>query len=283
MSATADAAWFPAYRPESGVAPVTRPGATRLFCLPHAGAGASAYWEWVQLLAPEIEVIPVQLPGRESRYKEPARRSVFELAAELIEPVTDRAGLDFALFGHSMGALLAYELARTLTARGTPPRQLFVSGHRAPQLPLRRAAAHLLPDPELVAVIEELGGTSPEVLAEPQLVRLMLPLMRADFEICETYRHPHEDPMPVPITALGGRADPSVSVGELRAWRNLTSAGFEAEIFPGGHFYLHPERDEVVAALLARLSGTPAGRADGSQSTPDPQHSASHLIAVEES
>lgn len=227
-----------------------------LFCLPHAGAGASVYRDWAALLAPEVEVVPVQLPGRESRYKEPPLRSVSGITAELMEPLTDRLEPDFSLFGHSMGALIAYELTRALAARGTPPRRLFVSGHRAPHLPPARSDAHLLPDPELLAVIEELEGTPPEVLAEPQLVRLMLPLMRADFEACETYSHPHESPLPVPVTALGGLRDPSVSVAEIRAWQHLTSAGFDAEIYPGGHFYLHELRDEVVAALLARLSAS---------------------------
>ncbi len=253
MTAATDAAWFPVYRPESGVPPVTRPGASQLFCLPHAGAGASAYWEWVPLLAPDVDVVPIQLPGRESRYKEFPRRSAFELAGELVGPLMDRAGPNFSFFGHSMGALLAYELTRAMTAKGAPPRQLFVSGLRAPQLAPPARIVHLLPDPELVAVMEELEGTSPEVLAHPELVRLLLPVMRADFEICETYSHPHEAALPVPITVLGGRGDPSVSVSELRAWRDLTSAGFEAEIYPGGHFYLHAHRAEVIGALLARL------------------------------
>lgn len=263
MNTTKDAAWFPPYRPERGVPPVIRPDAPVLFCLPHAGAGASAYWEWVPLLAPDVDVVPIQLPGRESRYKEPPRRSVFDLAAELIEPLAGRLGPDFALFGHSMGAVLAYELTRALTARGSPPGHLFVSGQRAPHLEPARRDTHLLPDPELVAAIEQLEGTSPEVLAQPELVELLLPVMRADLEICETYSHPHETALPVPITVLGGLSDPSVSVGEMQAWRDVTSAGFAAELFPGGHFYLHALRDEVAAALLARLSATRAEPGDG--------------------
>lgn len=271
VNTTTDTAWFPVYRPESGVTPVVHPDATQLFCLPHAAAGASAYWEWVPLLAPDVDVVPIQLPGRESRYKEPPRRSVFDLAAELIKPLTGRLGLNFTLFGHSMGAVLAYELTWALAARGTPPRHLFVSGQRAPHLEPARRDTHLLPDPELLAVMEKLEGTSPEVLAQPELVELLLPVMRADLEVCETYSHPHEAALPVPITVLGGLSDPSVSIEEMQAWRDVTSAGFDAEFFPGGHFYLHTLRDEVVAALLARLSGTPAGPGDGSRSAPDLQ------------
>ncbi|HET9898351.1 MAG TPA: alpha/beta fold hydrolase [Streptosporangiaceae bacterium] len=253
MSAAPEGAWFPLYRPEGGAAPVTRPCAPELFCLPHAGAGASVYWEWLPLLAPEVDVVPIQLPGRESRYKEPPRRSASDITAELIEPLADRAGPDFSLFGHSMGGLLAYEVTRAMTAKGRPPRHLFVSGVRAPQLGPPRRIAHLLPDPELLEVMEELAGTSPEVLAHPELVRLLLPVLRADFAVCETYLHSHDTPLRVPITVLGGLSDPSVSVSEMRAWRDLTSAGFEAEFYSGGHFYLNTLREEVIGALLARL------------------------------
>lgn len=248
---------------------MVRPSATRLFCLPHAGAGASGYWPWASLLAPEVDVVPIELPGRESRYKELPQRSVFDLVADLIDPLSERIGLDFAIFGHSMGALVGYELTRALASRGTPPRHLFVSGLAAPHLGPTRRDVHLLPEPDLLAVMEELEGTSPEVLAHPELVQLLLPALRADFEVCETYRHPHDAALPVPITVLGGLRDPSVSVREMRAWQDLTSAGFEARFFPGGHFYLHTRRDEIIAALLARLSCTPAGPGDNGRSAPD--------------
>ena len=282
MKSTSDAAWFPPRRAGTADVPALRPGATRLFCLPHAGAGASGYWEWASLLAPEVEVVPIELPGRESRYKEPPRRSVFDLTAELIEPLSDRVGSNFALFGHSMGALVAYELARALASSGSPPRHLFVSGLAAPHIGPARHDVHLLPEPDLLAVIEQLEGTSPEVLASRELVQLLLPALRADFEVCETYRHPHEAALPVPITVLGGMRDPSVSVKEMRAWQDLTSAGFEPMFFPGGHFYLHVLRDEVIAMLLTRLSGPPAGPGDGSRSAPDIESSASYLTTVED-
>jgi surfactin synthase thioesterase subunit len=269
VSTPADAAWFPPCRTGNPEATVVFADAAQLFCLPHAAAGASVYWEWAPLLAPDVAIVPIQLPGRESRYKEPLRRSVFALTADLIKPLADRTRSDFALFGHSMGALIAYELARALVARGTPPRRLFVSGQRAPHLAPPRRDVHLLPAPELLAVMTELEGTSPEVLAQPELVELLLPVMRADLEVCEAYNHAHEAALPVPITALGGLSDPSVSVEEMRAWQHLTSAGFEAKFFPGGHFYLHTACDDVIAALLARL--------------PSPPLPASHLTAAEES
>jgi medium-chain acyl-[acyl-carrier-protein] hydrolase len=252
--AAASSPWFPPCRAGSQAAPLLRPGAIRLFCLPHAGAGASAYRDWPHLLAPDVEVVPIQLPGRESRHRELPRRSVFDLTAELADPLADRAGSDFALFGHSMGALLAYELARALAARGMPPRHLFVSGLGAPHLPPVRPDAYLLPDDELVALLSELEGTSPAVLAQPELLQLLLPVLRADFEVCGTYRHPDRSPLHVPITALGGEGDRGVGTKEIRAWQELTSAAFRAELFPAGHFYLHSMRDELLQVLVARLS-----------------------------
>lgn len=254
MTRPVDSLWFPPCRAEATAPPALDAGAIRLFCLPHAGAGASAYRDWPLVLAPGIEVVLVQLPGRESRYGEPARRSVQDLVAELTEPLADRAGESFALFGHSMGALLGYELAHALSALGKPPRHLFVSGQDAPHLPPARPPTHNLPDDELVASITELEGTSAEVLAQPELMQLLLPVFRADLAVCETYT-PHWGPLRVPITALGGRRDPGVSPGRLRAWGSLTSAGFDLAVFDGGHFYLHDGAlDDVAAVLTSRLS-----------------------------
>lgn len=267
VSRTTDLDWFLPSR--AGIAaPSVRPDATTLFCLPHAGAGASVYRDWASLLAPEIDVVPVQLPGREGRSREPLRRSVFQLAEELTGPLARRAGTDFALFGHSMGALLGYELARALAERGQPPRHLFVSGLPAPQLGPVRRDAHLLADPELLALMEELEGTSPELFAIPNFGQLLLPVMRADLEVCETYYHPHEFALTVPITALGGQRDPSAPVEGLRAWQHVTTVGFDAEFFSGGHFYLHTVREEVIAAVLARLSCPEIWPADDSPGSP---------------
>ncbi len=244
--------WFPRCRADAAPAAALDPGATRLFCLPHAGAGASAYRHWPELLAPEVEVLPVQLPGREGRHSESLSRSVFELADALAEPLGDRAGSEFSLFGHSMGALLGYELAHALTARGRPPAHLFVSGLGAPHLPLARPPVHDLPDEELLSVITQLEGTTAEILASPELVQLLLPVFRADLAVCETYQHPGRPPLPVPITALGGRDDRSVSVDRLLAWQSLTSASFRLAVFAGGHFYLHGALDELIEVFKRR-------------------------------
>ncbi|MGA5900219.1 thioesterase II family protein [Streptomyces venetus] len=252
MTETTDMPWFPPCRPEATPAPALDADAIQLFCLPHAGAGASVYRDWPVLLAPGIEAIPVQPPGRESRHGEPALHSAVELVAALEGPVARRAGGDFALFGHSMGALLCYELAHVLSALGKPPRHLFVSGLGAPHIPPTGPRLCDLPDDELVTVIAKLEGTSPDVLAQPELVQFLLPLFRADLEVWETYSH-RRSPLPVPITAMGGRRDPGVGLDLLGAWKELTSADFHLEVFDGGHFYHHAAPDQVLAVIRERL------------------------------
>jgi medium-chain acyl-[acyl-carrier-protein] hydrolase len=252
MTRTDNMLYFPSCRGEATPGPTLDADAIQLFCLPHAGAGASAYRDWPVLLAPGIEAVPVQLPGRESRHREPALHSAAELVAKLTEPLASRAGRDFALFGHSMGALLCYELAHVLSALGKPPRHLFVSGLGAPHLPPARPRLYDLPDDELLGVIAELEGTSPEVLAQAELMQLLLPLFRADLEVWETYI-PFRDPLQVPVTAMGGRHDSSVSLDMLSAWGSLTSADFHRAVFDGGHFYHQAAPDDVAAILKERL------------------------------
>lgn len=196
----------------------TAEDALQLFCLPHAGAGASAYRDWAPLLAPSVKVVGVQPPGRENRFADPYTPSATLLSHELAEAVAERAQGAFALFGHSMGALLAYETAHRLAALGRAPACLFVSGYWAPQLPHRRRQVHLLPEDELIRQLRDLEGTVPEVLDHPKLLEFLLPLIRADFELCETYRWSSRPLLDVPVVALGGASDPGVEVPPLAAW-----------------------------------------------------------------
>jgi surfactin synthase thioesterase subunit len=241
--------WFPRFADSPAVL-------ARLYCLPHAGAGATTYQPWPSRLPAAVAAVPVQLAGREARFSEPAARSAAEVVAALTEPMLEHFhDLDggFALFGHSMGALLSYELAHELTRRGRPPAHLFVSGYAAPHLPPRDDAVHLLPDAELCAHIAELAGTPAGVLEVPELMRAMLPTVRADFEICEAYRHVDRPPLPIPITALGGTEDPGASPRELEAWQELTEKDFTLHCFSGGHFYLLDHSEAVIDLVAARL------------------------------
>lgn len=248
MRANPYGAWFAPARP--------RPEAEiRLICLPYAGGGATMYRKWADVLPAEVEVVPVQLPGREWRLKEePLRRMadvVTALAAEF-PALTDRP---FALFGHSMGALIAFELTKALRRSGDPmPAHLFVSGHSAPDLADRRLRPyHQAPDEEFVTMLRSMEGTPAEVLDHPDLLQLVLPVLRADFELCEQYVCDADAPLDVPMTALAGIADPLVPPAAVEQWRAHTTAAFSLRVLPGSHFFVNESRDLVLRVVLHAL------------------------------
>jgi medium-chain acyl-[acyl-carrier-protein] hydrolase len=232
----------------------------RLFCFPYAGGGASAYRGWAAALPPDLEVCPVQLPGRESRLREPS----FDRSGPLIEALADAlaAHLDmpFVFFGHSMGALLSFELARELRRRKGPlPLHLFVSGRRAPQVPAREEPIHDLPEPEFLAELRQLNGTPEEVLQHTELMRLLIPVLRADFAVNETYVFHPGEPLDLGISAFGGLGDEEVTREDLVGWSEHARGIFRLRMLPGDHFFLHSARDlvtESVARDLAELSRT---------------------------
>jgi len=231
---------------------------TRLFCLPHAGAGASAFRRWAGLLAPEVELVPIQLPGRENRLAEPPAADLGELAAQLTGPVRERAGDRFALFGHSMGALVCYELAAALCDLGTPPVALVVSGHTPPHRPRAKLYPAGLEDADLLEFLETCGGTPAEILASKDMVDLILPTLRADLSACRAYRPRPRPPLPVPVTGFVGIEDPVVSPAEFAGWAELTSAGCHVARLPGGHHGVY-DAAALVAATLRRVLA-PAGQ-----------------------
>lgn len=229
--------------------------ALRLFCLPYAGGGAAIFAPWARLLPDTIEVVAIQPPGRAERLADPpytALGPLVDAIAHAIAPLLDRP---FALFGHSMGALLGFELARTLRRERCPqPERLIVSGHRAPHLPSGRPPTHALPEPAFLAELARLEGTPPEVLAHYELMQLLLPLLRADFAVCETYAYLDGPPLACPILALGGLADREVRRVEIEAWQAHTSAGLALRMFPGGHFFLNAERHALLRMLAQELA-----------------------------
>lgn len=198
----------------------------------------------------------MQLPGREGRLREPPFTALEPLVEALATHVP-WGGFPFAFFGHSMGSLVAFELARELVRRGGPvPRLVFVSGRRAPQVPNREEPLHSLPDPEFLVRLRELNGTPEEVLRNRELMELLLPLLRADFTLNETYVYRPGPPLPIGLSALGGVADPEVGRADLEAWRAETGAGFRLRMLPGDHFFLNSARrlvTEAVARDLAEL------------------------------
>ncbi len=241
------AVWFGGRRPASAGASV------RLFCFPYAGVGISAYRSWGSQMGPSVEICPVQLPGRESRQNE----APFQRMAPLVDAVVDglRPHLDmpFALFGHSLGALIAFEVARRLD--GEPLlRRLFVSARRAPHLTEPLAPIAQLPADKFAATVQQrYGGIPDAVFACPDLLEFLLPRLRADFEILESYRSQSDaSPLACGISAFGGTKD-AVPESDLRAWEGYTRADLRVRMVQGGHLYLDPCRAELHRAIAEDL------------------------------
>jgi medium-chain acyl-[acyl-carrier-protein] hydrolase len=227
----------------------------RLFCFPYAGGGASVYRAWANDLGADIAVCPVQLPGRGNRLSEPPCTRLSRLVDVLADVLLPQLGTSFALFGHSMGALIGFELARELwRRRGVEPVHLFVSSHRAPQLAPRESPIHQLPADAFIARLRRLNGTPPEVLGNAELMELALPILRADFELCETYVFRATEPLRCPISAFGGLSDADVSRDELVAWQSQTEGPFSVRMFTGDHFFLSDSCPPLLRAMSQDLA-----------------------------
>lgn len=211
--------------------------ATTLVCFPHAGGSAGFYYPMSQALTPSTEVVAIQYPGRQDRYSEPALVDLHLLADCIAADLAGRLDRPTALFGHSMGAVIAFEVAQRLQAQATVPFGLIVSGRRAPSR-RRRELVHLGGDAALIEEVRRLSGTSTGVLADPTLLRLVLPALRGDYRAVETYRHRPGPPLFCPVVALAGDADPLADLDEIAAWAEHTEAGFRMRVFSGGHFFL---------------------------------------------
>ena len=214
------------------------------------------YRLWPEAMPAGVELCRIQLPGRETRLREAPFQQLAPLTdalAEVLEPYLDTP---FAIFGHSMGAVVAFELARTCRRKlGVVPRHLFVSGQRAPQLP-HGSPVHALPENEFVrAVRNRYGGIPDAVLREPELMALMMPILRADLSVCESASYSVEPPLECPISVYGGTRDQWVTPDHLPAWGDHTSADFEVELFEGTHFFIDSHREHVLAAVRKTLEG----------------------------
>lgn len=228
--------------------------APTLVCFPHAGGAASYFFTMSAQLSPTVRVLALQYPGRQDRRKEPFADSIPKLADGIFDALSPRVEGTFALFGHSMGAILAFEVARRLERRaGVSPALLFASGRRAPST-VREENVHLRDDDAIVAEMKRLSGTDAGVFDDEELIRLVLPTMRADYRAIETYQGQADAVVGCPITVIVGDADPKTTVDEAAAWESHTSTGFDIRVFPGGHFQLAdrwPEIASIVSAALA--------------------------------
>jgi medium-chain acyl-[acyl-carrier-protein] hydrolase len=230
----------------------------RLVCFPSAGGGAWAYSTWARELPADVrrdvEVWALSFPGRRAGSPERALHELAPLVDTVRNGLLQHLDTPYVFFGHSMGALVAFELVRTLRAADeAPPVHLIVSAHRAPHLPDRHYAVHDLPDAEIVAKLRRLGGTPDVVLENAELMEMMLPALRADLAVCETYAYSEDEPLSCPITAFGGTKDREVSSVELAEWHRHTRGAFEQRMFPGGHFFLDTARPLVLRVLAQEL------------------------------
>ncbi|MFE5829111.1 thioesterase II family protein [Streptomyces sp. NPDC056508] len=250
--------WFRRFRP-APQAPV------RLVCLPHGGGSAGFFLPVAHALAPAVDVLAVQYPGRQDRRGEEPVADLQELADRITEALAPYRDRPLAFFGHSMGATLGFEVARRLEAAGEVPAVLFASGRPAPSIPFEGGLG-AAGDERLLAELDALGGTDAALLRDPELLAMVLPALRADYRAVETYAYRPGPALTCPVVALTGDRDPVADVEGVLAWEEHTTGPFTAEVFPGGHFFLTDRAEEVLATVVAHLGPAPrimAGQALG--------------------
>jgi surfactin synthase thioesterase subunit len=244
MTATSNASLFLSPR----VSPQAR---MRLFCFPNAGGGVATLYSWLRGLPQQIQLCPIQLPGRENRRQEPPYTRIEPLVATLLNVLQPYTDLPFAFYGHSLGSLVAFELARALRARGLPgPFHLIVSARSGPQIAMPGPTISHLPEPQFIAEISARYKAIPaQVLGDRDLMELIMPALRADMEMVETYRFIAGDPLDCPVSALGGADDLLVSPPDLDSWRHHTTAAFAMRMFPGDHFFPRSGQAEFTGVI----------------------------------
>ncbi|MCB8984302.1 MAG: thioesterase [Ardenticatenaceae bacterium] len=231
--------------------PVSHPR-LRLICIPYAGSGPVVFSQWPQALPPDVEVWGVRLPGRETRLREPAFDRLSPLVAALAEGLEPHMDVPFAIFGHSMGALIGFEMVHYWRDHSGPqPVHLLVSGHRAPHRPPLNPPVHQADKQTFLNRLKALGGTPARFFEMDDLVELLLPTLRADFAVWETYQYEEKPPLPIPLTVMGGRTDSEATESDYAAWRQHTTGEFTLHLFNGGHFYFSED-----LSSLTRLVGT---------------------------
>jgi medium-chain acyl-[acyl-carrier-protein] hydrolase len=222
----------------------------RVFCFPYAGGSAQVFRTWQRFFPPQIEICPVQFPGRGRRIKEPPFTRIKALVKAIADAIFNGPPEPFVFYGHSMGAIISFELARELRRRRTVgPRHLFLSGRRAPTMPDSEGPTFNLPHDKFIAELRRLNGTPPELLELPEATELFLPLLRADFEIVDTYVYEDEEPLACPITVYGGLGDERVPRESLCDWQKQTTGGCRERMLPGDHFFIHNLQSEFFNVL----------------------------------
>lgn len=222
----------------------------RLFCLPYAGGSPLIFCDWPSALPENIEVCPIQLPGRGMRLGETPFTRLGPLIESLVPALRPFLDKPFALFGHSMGGLICFELTRALRLRfGVEPQCLFLAGRQPPPVSDRTAATYNLPEREFIDQLRYLNGTPPEFLEQPELMRMVVPLLRAEFELCQTYVHAPGPPLTCPISVFGGLDDDEVMYEDLKNWRAFTTGEFSLRMLPGDHFFLQTAQAQLLEMI----------------------------------
>jgi len=244
MKDTLTSPWVSCYKPNAAAK-------LRLFCFPYAGSGALIYRTWANTLPMSIEVFPVELPGHGRRIGEAAFSDLMSLVKAIAPALTPFFDKPFAFFGHSMGAMISFELAHELRENhGMGPVHIFISGRCAPHISDADRIIYDLPEDRFVEELYRLNGTPREVFEHSELMQLMVPLLRADFEVCQTYQYSPKPPLSCSISAFGGLGDNEVPLEHLEAWREYTTRPFSMKMFVGDHFFLRT----AESLLLHRIS-----------------------------
>lgn len=235
----------------------------RLICFPYAGAGTAVFRRWPALLPSHTEFWAVQLPGRETRFLEPPAYHMEPVVRSVTAELLQLPEMPFAFFGHSMGALIAFETARLLREqRQRLPGCLFVSGNRPPQLQETAPKIVDLAAGDFLEVLQRMNGTPPEILNNPELMELLVPVLRADLSVCQTYRYAVEQPLACPIVAFAGQDDSEAPLDLMAAWSEQTECDFRLVTLPGDHFYLQTFEARFLANLSVALRSTAEGSSD---------------------
>lgn len=228
---------------------------TQVFCFPHAGGGSAIYHRWEKLLPRHLGVVPIKLPGRESRFNETSHDNIETLIAAMAPEIVDAMHEPFALYGHSMGGLIAYELAQHLRKQyAKSPRALFVSASRSPDRFKENQTLHRLPDEEMIrSLVRDFGRGGEVSAAELDMMRMMSDTIRADLKLLETYEHATQDPLPCPIIGIAATEDHKVTVSDVNGWRAFTTERFTMRTMPGHHFFLREQEKAITELIASRL------------------------------
>lgn len=225
----------------------------KVFCLPFAGGNKYSYRTFDQYARGLINLIHLEYPGRGMRAQEPLLDNIYDLAEDAFDQIQDQIDGPFALYGHSMGALVGYLVAKKLVQEDKPPCHLFLTGRRAPSIPEDEPAAHLLPKAEFIEKLKEFGGSPPDILNDPDLMEYFEPIIRADFKALDTYKYDQPANLQVPTTVVTG-IEEKITYEEAVAWEKETNAKFTARQFPGNHFFIYGQEMEIIKIMFRTLS-----------------------------